>query len=141
MGRGSEEDFQQVLLVFVQQRVPSPAGLVLKRLGVVGLAVRLDPVVDGLPGDAEHASDISGRPAVVVFQDGEGTPQQAGIRRLDQLTPEALPLPASQVQVAHACFSAITGAIHEQMPCQINSAVLLRPGPPGEREGRGLPTP
>ncbi len=49
-----------MLMVFVQQRLTPPAWQVLQGGGVVVLGVGLDPVVDGLPGDAEHASDVGG---------------------------------------------------------------------------------
>ena len=65
------------------------------------LGVSLDPVVDTLPGDSEHAGDVGGGATVVELQDGKGTPKQAGIPGLRELTPEAPPLPGSQVEPAH----------------------------------------
>jgi hypothetical protein len=93
LGRDGEEGFEQVLLVFVQQRVPAPAGLVRQGGGVAGPRVRLDPEVDALPGDAEHPGDVSGRAAEVELQDREGPPIEAGIGGVRELTAEALSLP------------------------------------------------
>jgi hypothetical protein len=68
-----------VLLVFVQQRVTSPASLVLKGRRVVVLDVDLGPFVDTLPGHSEHAGDVGGAATVVELQDGQDPPKQAGI--------------------------------------------------------------
>jgi hypothetical protein len=84
-----------VFVVFVQQRATPSAGLVLKRLGVVGLGVRVDPVVDALASYAEQAGDVSGGPALIELKDGEGTPQQAGVGGSSELTPQPLSLPGS----------------------------------------------
>jgi hypothetical protein len=76
-----------VLLVFVQERVTSPASLVLKRRGVVILGVSLDPVVNTLAGYSEHAGDIGGGATIIEFQDREGPPKQPDIVSLRELTP------------------------------------------------------
>jgi hypothetical protein len=91
-----------VLVVLVQQPVASSAALVLKRRRVEGLRVSVDPVVDALPGDAERPGDVGGGTSTVELQDGEGTPQEAGIGGRDELTPESSSLPGSQVKPAHA---------------------------------------
>jgi hypothetical protein len=57
------------------------------------LRVESDPVVDALPGDAEHAGDVGGGATMVELQDGERPPEQAGIVGLRELTPKAPPLP------------------------------------------------
>jgi hypothetical protein len=101
LGRAGEEGLQQMRLVFIQQQVTPPAGLVLKGCGVVALGVGLDPVVDGLPGDAEHAGDVGGGATMVEFQDGQRPAVQAGIPGLCELTPETSPLPGGQVEPAH----------------------------------------
>jgi hypothetical protein len=93
LGGAGEEGLQQVRLVFIQQEVTPPAGSVLKGCGIVVLSVGLDPVVDGLPGDAEHAGDIGGGATMVEFQDGQRLPVQSGIPGLCELTPETSPLP------------------------------------------------
>jgi hypothetical protein len=90
-----------VLLVFVQQWVTSPACLVLQGRGIMVLGVSLDPVVDTLTGDSEHAGDVGGGATVVELQDGKSPPEQAGIPGLRELTPQAPPLPGSQVEPAH----------------------------------------
>jgi hypothetical protein len=102
LGRDGEKGFEQVRLVLVQQRVPAPPCFVRQRGGVAGLHVRLDPVVDALPGDAEHPGDVSGGPAKVELQDRQGPPVQAGIGGVRELTAEALALPSRQVEPAHA---------------------------------------
>jgi hypothetical protein len=117
LGGTGEESLQQVLLVFIQQRVTPPAGLVLKGCGIVVLGVEFDPVVDGLPGDAEHAGDVGGGATMVEFQDGQCPAIQAGIPGLCQLTPETSPLPGGQVESAHGLPSIIQAA-HEQTACQ-----------------------
>jgi hypothetical protein len=90
-----------VLRVFVQQRMTTPASLVLKGRRVVVLGVNLDPFVDTLPSHTEHAGDVGGAATVVELRDGQDPPKQAGIPGLRELTPEAPPLPGSQVEPAH----------------------------------------
>jgi hypothetical protein len=90
-----------VLLVFVQQRVTSPASLVLQGRGVMVLGVSLNPIVDTPPGYSEHAGDVGGGATVVELQDGKSTPEQTGITGLRELTPKAPPLPRSQVEPTH----------------------------------------
>jgi len=63
-----------VLLVFAQQRVTSPASLILKGRRVVVLGISLDPVVDTLSGYSERAGNVGGGATVVELQDGKGTP-------------------------------------------------------------------
>jgi len=92
-GGAGEEGLQQVRLVFIQQQVTPPSGSVLKGCGIVVLSVDLDPVVDGLPGDAKHAGDIGGGATIVEFQDGQRLAVQAGIPGLCELAPETSPLP------------------------------------------------
>jgi hypothetical protein len=102
LGGAGEEGLQQMLLVFVQQPVASSSLLVLQRRGVVALAIGLDPVIDTLSGYAQHPGDVGGGTAVVVLENGQGAPKEAGIPGLRELTPEALPLPRGQVEPAHA---------------------------------------
>jgi hypothetical protein len=101
LGRDGEEGLQQVLLVVIQQGMTPPASLVLEGRGVAALDGSPDPVRDPLSGDSEDAGDVGGRATMVELQDGEGTPEEAGIPRLRELTPEAPPLPGSQVESAH----------------------------------------
>lgn len=101
LGRGGEEDLQQVLLVLIQQGMTPPACLVREGRGVVVLEVSPNPFIDALPGYSEHASDVGGGATVVELQDGEGTPEEAGVPSLRELTPEAPPLPGSQFESAH----------------------------------------
>jgi hypothetical protein len=102
LGGASEEGFQQMLLVFVQQRGASSALFVLQCRGVVVLGIGLDPVVDTLPGCAQHPGDVGRGTAVVVLKNGQGTPKEAGIPGLRELTAEAVSLPGGQVEPAHA---------------------------------------
>ncbi len=90
-----------MLLVFIQERMTSPASLVLQGRWVMVLGVNLDPFVDALPSHSEHAGEIGGTASVVELQDGEGPPKQAGIPGLRELTLEPPPLPRSQVEPAH----------------------------------------
>ena len=101
LGRSGEESPQQVLLVLIQQARTPPASRVLERRGVAVLDVSPDPVIDALSGHSEHASDVGGGATPVEFQDGEGTPEEAGIPRLRALTTEVPPLPGSQFESAH----------------------------------------
>jgi hypothetical protein len=89
-------------VVLVQEGAAPPAFLVLKGRGVKGFRVRLDPVVDGLPGHAEHAGQLGGGAARVELQDGKGPLEHAGLPRLGELTPQASPLPGCQVEPAHS---------------------------------------
>jgi hypothetical protein len=102
LGREGEKGLQQVLVIFVQRRVAPPSLLVPQRLGVVGLGVRLDPVVDTLPGHPEHAGEVRGGAPPVELQDGQRAPKDAGIGGSRELTPKAAPLPSSKVEPAHA---------------------------------------
>jgi hypothetical protein len=113
-----------VLVVFIQRGVTPPAGLVLQCGGIVVLGVDADPGVDRLPGDAEHAGDVSGGATLIELQDSQGLAVQAGIPGLCELTSEASPLPGSQIEPAHG-FLLLTGAVHEQTACQIFFAGLL----------------
>jgi hypothetical protein len=99
--RDGEEGLEQVLLIFIQRRVTPPAAFVLEGRGIVVPSIGLDPIVDALPGHAEHAGDVGGGATMVELQDGESPPKQAGIAGLRELTPEAPPLPSSQVEPAH----------------------------------------
>jgi hypothetical protein len=90
-----------VLLVFIQERMTSPASLVLQGRGVMVLGINLDPCVDALPSHSEHARDIGGTASVVELHYGEGPPKQAGIPGLRELTLQTPPLPRSQVEPAH----------------------------------------
>jgi hypothetical protein len=101
LGRGGEESLQQVLLILIQQGRTPPASLILERRGIAVLEVSPDPVIDALSGHSEHASDVDGGATVVELQDGEGTPVEAGIPGLRELTTEAPPLPGSEFESAH----------------------------------------
>jgi hypothetical protein len=101
LGGEGEEGLQQVQLVFVQERGTPPPFLILQRGGVEGLRVCRDPVMHTLPGHAKHPGDIGSGTAVVKLQNGQGTPEEAGIPGLQELTSETLPLPGSQVEPAH----------------------------------------
>ena len=101
LGRAVQEDLQQVLVVLVQERGPSPARFVGQRGGVSFLGVDLDPVVNALAGRPEHARDVGSGTAAVELQDGQGAPEEAGITRFHELAPQAAPLPRRQVQPAH----------------------------------------
>jgi hypothetical protein len=124
LGRGGEEGFQRLLVVLTQQGVTPPPSGVLKGRGVVALEVSPDPVVDALPGYPEHAGDVGRGAPVVELQDGEGTPEEAGIPGPRELTAEALPLPGCQFEPTHGPLLA-READHEQTACHIYSADLL----------------
>jgi hypothetical protein len=97
-----EESFQEVFGIFAQERAMGVTALICQRGRVAGVRVGLDPVVDRLPGHAEHARDVGGRTTMVKLQDGEGTPKEANIFGRRELSPQALPLPRGQVELAHA---------------------------------------
>jgi hypothetical protein len=101
LGRGGKEGLQQVLLVLIPQVMTPPASLVLEGRGVAALEVSPDPVIDALSGHSQHPSDVDGGATGVELQDSEGTPEEAGIPRLRELTTEAPPLPGSQLESAH----------------------------------------
>ena len=101
LGGAGEQGLQQMLLVFVQQRMTPSTSLVRQRGRVAGLLVSLHPVVNTLPGHAEHTGEVGGRAALVVLQDGQGAPKEASVASLRELTPQAPPLPESQVELAH----------------------------------------
>ena len=100
--RGGQQRLQEVLGVLVQQREVSLPSAVLQRGRVAAAGVSLDPVVDRLPGHAEHAGDVGGGAAVVELQDRQGPAEQADILSVRELSPEAVTLPGGQVEVAHA---------------------------------------
>jgi hypothetical protein len=97
-----QQRLQEVLGVLFQHREVSVAPTVLQRGRVAGAGVGLDPVVDRLPGHAEHAGDVASGAAVVEFQDGQGPPEEADVLGGRELPPEAVTLPRSQVELAHA---------------------------------------
>ena len=90
-----------MLLVLVQRPRTSPTGPVLEGCGVVVPGIGLDPVVDSLPGYAEHAGDVGGGATVVELQDSERPAKHADIPCLGELMPQSLPLPGRQVESAH----------------------------------------
>jgi hypothetical protein len=90
-----------MLLLCIQQRVSPSAPLILEGRRIMVLHVGFDPIVDALPGYAEHTGDIGGGATMVELQDGQCPPEQARIAGLGELTAEALPLPGSQVESAH----------------------------------------
>jgi hypothetical protein len=102
LGREGEEGLQQVLIVFIQRRMASPTFLIPQCLGVMALAVRLDPVVDALAGHPEHAGELGSGPPAVELQDGQSAPIEAGVRSLCELALQTTPVPGSQVEPAHA---------------------------------------
>jgi hypothetical protein len=94
-GWDGEESLEELLLLLVQQPMAALAPLIFERCRIAILSVGLDPVVDALPGYAEHPGDVGGGATMVELQDSESPPIQAGIARLLELTPEAPPLPGS----------------------------------------------
>jgi hypothetical protein len=102
LGREGQEGLQQMLVVFVQRPMTPRPLLVPQRLGVMALGVGPDPVVDTLPGHAEHPGDVGGGAPLVELQDGQCAPQEAGVQGFLQLAPQAAPLPGGQVESAHA---------------------------------------
>jgi len=102
LGREGQEGSQQMLVVFVQRPMTSRPLLVSERLGIMALGVGPDPVVDTLPGHAEHTGDVGSGAPLVELQDGQGAPQEAGVQGFLQLAPQAAPLPGGQVESAHA---------------------------------------
>jgi hypothetical protein len=101
LGRDAEEGFEQMLVILIEQRAASSAGLLRQGGRVERLRVQFDPVVDALPGHAEHAGDVSRRASAVELQDGQGSAEQARVRSLSELAAEPLSLPGSQVKAAH----------------------------------------
>jgi hypothetical protein len=101
LGHPVQQGLQPVLIVFIQHRMAAPADVILKDGRITGLAVRPDPVVDALPRHAEHPRDVSRGPPMVKLQDGESAPIEEDIAGLLELTPETLPLPGGQVELAH----------------------------------------
>lgn len=91
-----------MLVVFVQRPVTTRPLPVSQRLGVAVLGIGPDPVVDALPGHAKHVGDVGCGAPLVVLQDSQGAPQEAGVKGFLQLAPQAVPLPRGQVESAHA---------------------------------------
>ena len=102
LGREGQQRLQEVLVILVERRAAPPPLRVPQGFGVVGLAVRLHPVVDALPGHPEHAGQVGDGAATVELQDGKGAPQHPGVQRFRQLAPQAASLPSSEVELAHA---------------------------------------
>jgi hypothetical protein len=96
-----QQDLKEVLIVLVQQRLATSAGLIGKRGGVTVKAVRLDPVVDALPTHTEHPGDVSRGSPVVKLQHGQGAPVEGNVSGFPELTPETPPLPGCQLELAH----------------------------------------
>jgi hypothetical protein len=85
LGRNAEEGFQQMLVILVQQRAASSAGLLFQGRRFERLRVQFDPVVDALPGHAQHTGDVSRRASAVELQDCQGSAEQSSVRRLNEL--------------------------------------------------------
>jgi hypothetical protein len=100
--RQRKESLQDVFSVFVQPSVGTSSSVVLQRAGVAGVCVGFDPVVNRLPSHAQHPSNVGDRSAIVKLQDSQRAPKQANIPGSRELLPEAVPLPRSQVEQAHA---------------------------------------
>jgi hypothetical protein len=103
--RAPQQRLQQVLVVLIQQRGAAAPLSVFQGRGLEGLGVEADPLVHGLPRDAEQAGDVRGRAPGVELQDGQGTPIDAGIPGLGELAAKPLALPGCQVEPAHALAS------------------------------------
>ena len=74
-----------------QRRPPLPAGVGQGgRVEFVGVGG--DPVVDALPGHAEHVGDVGYRPPAVVLQDGQRAAVEAHVVGLVELPPQAAAL-------------------------------------------------
>jgi hypothetical protein len=67
------------------------------------------PIVDALPGHAEHGGDLGCGPASVEFQDGQGPPVRAGVGRGLELLTEPTALPVREFQPAHLGLLLTTG--------------------------------
>jgi hypothetical protein len=59
------------------------------------------PIVDALPGHAEHDGDVGGGPPPVEFQHGQGPPVRAGVGCGLELLTETTALPVLEFQPAH----------------------------------------
>jgi hypothetical protein len=59
------------------------------------------PVVDALPGDAEHVGDLGGGATAVEFQQREGPPVRTSVRRFIELLTELTSLPVLEFEPAH----------------------------------------
>jgi hypothetical protein len=59
------------------------------------------PIMDALPGHAEHGGDVDGGPATVKFQNGQDPPICAGVRCHPKLLTETTAFPVLQFQTAH----------------------------------------
>jgi hypothetical protein len=99
--REGQEGLQQMLVVLVQCTMTSRPLPVSQRLGVMALGVGPDPVVDTLPRHTEHTGDVSGGAALIELQNGQGTPQQAGVQGFLELAPQAASLPGGEIESAH----------------------------------------
>jgi hypothetical protein len=78
-GWDGEDRLQELLPLFVQQPMTALPPLIFERRRIAVLRVGPDPVVDALPGHAEHAGDVGGGATMLELQDGKGPPIQAGI--------------------------------------------------------------
>jgi len=83
------------------------------------------PVVNALPGHAEHLGDLGGGATTVEFQHGQGPPVGAGVGGPIELPAELASFPIFQLEPAHLDLPSERGR-EEQMACQKTSADLLR---------------
>lgn len=70
-------------------------------IGVMALAVRLDPEVDNARSHAQALGHAGDGLALGDFEDGQGAAIDAGIQGLPQLPFQATPLPGGQRQSCH----------------------------------------
>lgn len=100
--RGLDHQRRQELLSPLGQDRWAPAPLPVAEHRRVRLAEEgRGPVVDALPGHAEHAGDLGGGPTTVEFQHGEGPPVGASVVRFIELLTELTSLPVLELEPAH----------------------------------------
>lgn len=84
-----------------QEARTSAPGVVGQRSGVEVPSEGGGPVVDALPGHAEHGGDVGGRATSIEFQHGQCPPVGAGVGGGPELLTETTALPVRELQPTH----------------------------------------
>jgi hypothetical protein len=100
--RGPAHQQRQESFGLLGQEGRAPAAVHVAEHGRVRFTDEIrSPVVDTLPGDAQHVGDLGGGPAAVEFQHGQGPPVGASVGRFVELMTELTSLPVLEFESAH----------------------------------------
>jgi hypothetical protein len=80
--REGEQGGKQMLVIFIEKGMTPPATIIFESCWLPGVQIGIDPVVDALTANAEHACNVGGRSSLVKFQHGKGAAIQPNVTGL-----------------------------------------------------------